>query len=300
MANSNGAGSFRPLAEARRVVVKLGTALLTGAVDQLDLPTMEDLVAQIVALRKRGVDMVVVTSGAVAAGKQSLEERDSAPDALPAPRERTPLLRQVLAAIGQSKLMEVYERLFGEHDVIVAQALLTRGDIDDDERRLNTQNTLQELLKLGVVPIINENDVVANDELAGVIIGDNDTLSAVVARILGADLLIILGEVAGLYSADPNVHPDVEFITEVPDLETLSAEVSGPLSPTARGGMTTKISAARDATSAGTSVIIADGHEPEVLARLLSGEPLGTWFAAAPGADGQRAALRQAQGERTG
>ena len=289
MANSNGAGSFRPLAESRRVVVKLGTALLTGAVDQLDLPTMEDLVAQIVALRRRGVDVVVVTSGAVAAGKQSLEERDSAPDALPAPRERTPLLRQVLAAIGQSKLMEVYERLFGEHDVIVAQALLTRGDIDDDERRLNTQNTLQELLKLGVVPIINENDVVANDELAGVIIGDNDTLSAVVARILGADLLIILGEVAGLYSADPNVHPDVEFITEVPNLETLSAEVSGPLSPTARGGMTTKISAARDATSAGTSVIIADGHEPDVLARLLSGEPLGTWFAAAQGAAAQRA-----------
>ena len=280
MASSNGAGSFRPLAEARRVVVKLGTALLTGAVDQLDLPTMEDLVGQIVALRKRGVDVVVVTSGAVAAGRQSLEERDSAPDALPLPRERTPLLRQVLAAIGQSKLMEVYERLFGEHEVIVAQALLTRGDIDDDERRLNTQNTLQELLRLGVVPIINENDVVANDELEGVIIGDNDTLSAVVARILGADLLIILGEVAGLYSADPNVHPDVEFITEVPDLETLSAEVSGPLSPTARGGMTTKISAARDATSAGTSVIIADGHEPDVLARLLSGEPLGTWFAA--------------------
>ena len=300
MASSNGAGSFRPLAESRRVVVKLGTALLTGAVDQLDLPTMEDLVGQIVALRKRGVDVVVVTSGAVAAGRQSLVERDSAPDALPAPRERTPLLRQVLAAIGQSKLMEVYERLFGEHEVIVAQALLTRGDIDDDERRLNTQNTLKELLRLGVVPIINENDVVANDELEGVIIGDNDTLSAVVARILGADLLIILGEVAGLYSADPNVHPDVEFITEVPDLETLSAEVSGPLSPTARGGMTTKISAARDATSAGTSVIIADGHEPNVLARLLSGEPLGTWFAAAPGAHGQRAALRQAQGERTG
>ena len=280
MASTNGAGSFRPLAETRRVVVKLGTALLTGAVDQLDLPTMEDLVAQIVALRKRGVDVAVVTSGAVAAGKQALEERDSAPDALPLPRERTPQLRQVLAAIGQSKLMEVYERLFGEHDVIVAQALLTRGDIDDDERRLNTQNTLEELLKLGVVPIVNENDVVAHDELEGVIIGDNDTLSAVVARILGADLLVILGEVAGLYSADPNVHPDVEFITEVQDLEDLSAEVSGPLSPTARGGMTTKISAARDATSAGTSVIIADGHEPDVLARLLSGEPLGTWFAA--------------------
>lgn len=280
MASSNGAGSLRPLAEARRVVVKLGTALLTGAVDQLDLPTMKDLVGQIVALRERGVEVVVVTSGAVAAGRQALEERHSAPDALPAPRERTPLLRQVLAAVGQSRLMQVYEQLFDARGFIVAQALLTRGDVDDEVRRKNTQNTLEELLKLGVVPIVNENDVVANDELEGVIIGDNDTLSAVVARILGADLLIILGEVAGLYSADPNVHPDVELITEVPDLEALAADVSGPLSPTARGGMTTKIQAARDITAAGISVIIADGHQPDVLARLLAGEPLGTWFAA--------------------
>lgn len=281
MASSNGAGSLRPLAEARRVVVKLGTALLTGAVDQLDLPTMKDLVGQIVVLRERGVEVVVVTSGAVAAGRQALEERDSAPDALPVPRERTPLLRQVLAAVGQSRLMQVYEELFDARGVVVAQALLTRGDVDDEVRRKNTQNTLEELLKLGVVPIINENDVVANDELEGVIIGDNDTLSAVVARMLSADLLIILGEVAGLYSADPNVHPDVELIPEVVDLEALSADVGGPLSPTARGGMVTKISAAREATVAGTSVIIADGHLPDVLARLLAGEPLGTWFAAA-------------------
>ena len=280
MASSNGAGSLRPLAEARRVVVKLGTALLTGAVDQLDLPTMKDLVGQIVALRERGVEVVVVTSGAVAAGRQALEAQHSAPDALPVPRERTPLLRQVLAAVGQSRLMQVYEELFDARGVIVAQALLTRGDVDDEVRRKNTQNTLEELLNLGVVPIVNENDVVANDELEGVIIGDNDTLSAVVARILGANLLIILGEVAGLYSADPNVHPDVELITEVPDLEALAADVSGPLSPTARGGMTTKIQAARDITVAGISVIIADGHQPDVLARLLAGEPLGTWFAA--------------------
>ena len=281
MADTNGAGSLRPLAEARRVVVKLGTALLSGAVDQLDLPTMEDLVRQVVALRERGIEVVVVTSGAVAAGRQALEERDAAIADLDNPDERTPLLRQVLAAIGQSRLMRVYERFFGAQGVVIAQALLTRGDVDDEERRLNTQNTFEELLSLSVVPIVNENDVVANEELEGVIIGDNDTLSAVVARIIGADLLIILGEVAGLYSADPNVHPDVELIPEVLDLESLAAEVSGPLSPTARGGMTTKISAARDATSAGTSVIIADGHLPDVLARLLAGEPLGTWFAAA-------------------
>ncbi len=280
MADTNGAGSLRPLAEARRVVVKLGTALLSGAVDQLDLPTMEDLVRQVVALRERGIEVVVVTSGAVAAGRQALEERDATIADLDDPAERTPLLRQVLAAIGQSRLMRVYERFFGARGVVIAQALLTRGDVDDDERRRNTQNTFEELLGLGVVPIVNENDVVANEELEGVIIGDNDTLSAVVARIIGADLLIILGEVAGLYSADPNVHPDVELIPEVLDLESLAAEVSGPLSPTARGGMTTKISAARAATAVGTSVIIADGHLPDVLSRLLAGEPLGTWFAA--------------------
>lgn len=281
MADTNGAGPLRPLAEARRVVVKLGTALLSGAADQLDLPTMEDLVRQVVALRERGIEVVVVTSGAVAAGRQALEEREASIGNLGNPAERTPLLRQVLAAIGQSRLMRVYERFFGARRVVIAQALLTRGDVDDEERRRNTQNTFEELLSLGVVPIVNENDVVANEELEGVIIGDNDTLSAVVARIIGADLLIILGEVAGLYSADPNVHPDVELIPEVLDLEDLAAEVSGPLSPTARGGMTTKISAAREATAAGTSVIIADGHLPEVLERLLAGEPLGTWFAAA-------------------
>lgn len=283
MADTNGAGSLRPLAEVRRVVVKLGTALLTGTVNRLDLPTMQDLVDQVVALRQRGVEVVVVTSGAVAAGREALEARDPAL-ASEAP-STTPLLRQVLAAVGQSKLMQVYERLFGERGVIVAQALLTRGEVDDEERRLNTQNTLQELLTLGVVPIVNENDVVASDELQGVIIGDNDTLSAVVARILGADLLIILGEVAGLYSADPNVHPDVEFIAEVQDLEALSAEVGGPLSASARGGMVTKISAARSATAAGAGVIIADGHEPDVLLRLLAGEPLGTWFPAAQRAE---------------
>ncbi|MDE2970288.1 MAG: glutamate 5-kinase [Chloroflexota bacterium] len=303
MADTNGAGTLRPLAGARRVVVKLGTALLTGAVDQLDLPTMQDLVGQVVALRERGVEVVVVTSGAVAAGRQALEERDSAPDALPAPRERTPLLRQVLAAVGQSRLMHVYEQLFGARGVIVAQALLTRGDVDDEIRRKNTQNTLEELLKLGVVPVVNENDVVANDELEGVIIGDNDTLSGMVARMLSADLLIILGEVAGLYSADPNVHPDVELIPEVLDLEALAADVSGPLSPTARGGMVTKIQAAREITAAGIDVIIADGHQPDVLARLLAGEPLGTWFSAqraeeATPFDQAQDRLRQAQGER--
>ena len=281
MAMTNGASSQRPLAGVRRVVVKLGTALLTGAVDQLDLPTLEALVSQIVGLRERGVEVVMVTSGAVAAGRQALEARTTTPVKLGDPAPGTPLLRQVLAAVGQSRLMQVYERFFGARGVVVAQALLTRGDVDDEVRRRNTRNTLEELLKLGVLPIVNENDVVANDELEGVIIGDNDTLSAVVARILQADLLIILGEVAGLYSADPNVHPDVEFIAEVPDLEALSADVGGPLSARARGGMVTKISAAREATAAGTSVIIADGHEPDVLARLLAGESLGTWFTAA-------------------
>ena len=214
--------------------------------------------------------MLVVSSGAVAAGRQALEGRADPADNV--------TLRQALAAVGQSRLMQVYEGLFAASNVSVAQALLTRGDIDIDVHRQNTQNTLRELLRLRVVPIINENDVVAVDELEGVVIGDNDTLSGVVARLVGADLLVILGDVEGLFSADPNTHKDVRLIPVVYDLDAVEAEVSGPLRARARGGMVTKISAARQATAAGTSVGLADGREAEVLTRLLDGESLGTWF----------------------
>ncbi len=267
---TTGSGSNRPLADAQRVVVKLGTGLLTGGVGVLDTDIMAKLVAQIIALHQRGVEVLVVSSGAVAAGRQALEGRADPADNV--------TLRQALAAVGQSKLMQVYEGLFAASHVSVAQALLTQGDIEDDVHRQNTQNTLRELLRLRVVPIINENDVVAVDELEGVVIGDNDTLSGVVARMVEADLLVILGEVAGLFSADPNTNMDVTLIPVVEDLDGLEAEVSGPLSDRARGGMVTKIRAARQATSAGTSVVIADGREPEVLTRLLAGESLGTWF----------------------
>ena len=270
MAMTTGPESKRPLTETQRVVVKLGTGLLTGGVDVLDVDIMAKLVAQIVALHQRGVEVLVVSSGAVAAGRQALEGRADPADNV--------TLRQALAAVGQSRLMQVYEGLFAASNVSVAQALLTRGDIDIDGHRQNTQNTLRELLRLRVVPIINENDVVAVDELEGVVIGDNDTLSGVVARLVGADLLVILGDVEGLFSADPNTHKDVRLIPVVYDLDAVEAEVSGPLSARARGGMVTKISAARQATAAGTSVVIADGREAEVLTRLLDGESLGTWF----------------------
>jgi len=270
MAMTTGSGSRRPLVDAQRVVVKLGTGLLTGGVGVLDVDMMAKLVAQIVELHQRGVEVLVVSSGAVAAGRQALEGRADPADNV--------TLRQALAAVGQSKLMQVYEGLFAASNVSVAQALLTQGDIEDDVHRQNTQNTLRELLRLRVVPIINENDVVAVDELEGVVIGDNDTLSGVVSRLVEADLLVILGEVAGLFSADPNTHKDVQLIPVVEDLDALEAEVGGPLSERARGGMVTKISAARLATAAGTSVVIADGREPDVLTRLLAGESLGTWF----------------------
>ena len=270
MAMTTGPESKRPLTETQRVVVKLGTGLLTGGVDVLDVDIMSKLVAQIVALHQRGVEVLVVSSGAVAAGRQALEGRADPADNV--------TLRQALAAVGQSRLMQVYEGLFAASNVSVAQALLTRGDIDIDVHRRNTQNTLRELLRLGVVPIINENDVVAVDELEGVVIGDNDTLSGVVARLVGADLLVILGDVEGLFSADPHTHKDVRLIPVVYDLDAVEAEVGGPLSARARGGMVTKIGAARQATSAGTSVVIADGREAEVLTRLLDGESLGTWF----------------------
>jgi glutamate 5-kinase len=270
MAMTTGPDSKRPISSAQRVVVKLGTGLLTGGVDVLDMDIMANLVAQIVALHQRGIEVLVVSSGAVAAGRQSLNGSADPADNV--------TLRQALAAVGQSKLMQVYEGLFAASNVSVAQALLTRGDIEDDVHRQNTQNTLRELLRLRVVPIINENDVVAVDELEGVVIGDNDTLSGVVARLMNADLLVILGEIAGLYSADPNTHKDVQLIPVVEDLDALEAEVGGPLNDKARGGMVTKISAARQTTATGTSVVIADGRTPDVLIRLLDGESLGTWF----------------------
>jgi len=260
----------------RRLVAKFGTALLTGGGDRLDLEVMSSLVGQVARLREQGVDVVIVTSGAIAAGGHRLGPKAKL---LSKGRREVPT-RQVLASVGQSYLMQAYDQLFAWHDLVVAQTLLTRRDLADRGGYLNARNTLLALLELGVIPIINENDVVAVEEIEGAKIGDNDTLSALVAGLVDADLLAILGDTGGLYTADPRQDPTARLIPRVERVDEALAELAGRPGPRGTGGMATKLQAAKLATAGGTDVVIAHGREPQVLLRLARGEPLGTWFPA--------------------
>ena len=253
----------------RRIVAKLGTNVLTAGTDRLDLEVMAALVGQVARLHKAGAAVLVVTSGAIAAGRHRLGvSRD---------RKGMPF-RQMLAAVGQSDLMQAYQELFAWHDITVAQTLLTRRDLADRQGYLNARNTLLGLLELGVTPIINENDVVAVDEIEGAKIGDNDNLSALVANLVDADLLVLLTDQAGLYTADPRRDAKARLIPRVeridPEIERLAGDTMGR----GVGGMVTKLQAARLALAGGTDVVIADGREREVLIRLARGEELGTFF----------------------
>ena len=257
----------------RRIVAKAGTSLLTKGSDSLDDDAMASLTDEIAELHRRGAEAILVSSGAVAAGRHALR----------VPRESKDLpMRQVLAAVGQGHLMHAYEQLFGRKGISVAQALLSRRDLTDRLGYLNVRNTLMGLLERGVVPIVNENDVVAVEELAGEHFGDNDTLSALVANLVDADLLVMLGEVEGLFTADPHLDPDARLIPEVGHLSSDISALGGPsVDDGARGGMATKLEAARLATTSGVNVVIASGMEPDVLTRLACGASIGTFFPAA-------------------
>ena len=254
----------------RRVVVKAGTALITGGSNELDIATMSDLVGQIAQLQDEGHQMLLVSSGAVAAGRHAIGRSNG---------HGSLNMRQLLAAIGQGRVMSAYERLFGQHGIHVAQALLTGRDINDREGYLNIRNTLLGLIDLKVVPIINENDVVAVDELGGEMFGDNDMLSAMVANIVDADLLIMLGRVNGLYTSDPNLDTAAR---PIPVVTAFTDEIEALGGPSAdgrgRGGMTTKLEAAKLATASGVDSIVASGKQPRVIRRLVCGESLGTFF----------------------
>ena len=255
----------------RRIVVKVGTTLLTDGADRLNLEAMDTLVEQMSRLRAESREAVLVSSGAVAAGHGVL--------GIPRAGRDVPV-KQVLAAAGQGRLMHAYEQLFGRHEIPVAQALLTRRDLSDRLGYLNVRNTLLSLLELKVVPIVNENDVVAVDELAGDAFGDNDNLSALVANLVDADLLVMLGRVQGLFTADPNLG-EGELIRRVDRLdERIEAVAGAPLDSRGRGGMATKLEAARLATASGVDVVIASGLEPDILPRLASGGSIGTFFPA--------------------
>jgi glutamate 5-kinase len=254
----------------RRIVVKFGTSLLTGGSERLDRNIMSSLVAQVAQLHKQGLEVIIVSSGAITSGRHEL--------GLTKQIKGIPF-RQVLASVGQHRLMNLYEQLFAKHKITVAQALLAKADLLDRAGYLNARNTLLALLELKVLCIVNENDVVAVDEIQEAIFGDNDNLSAMVANLIDADLLLILTDTGGLYTADPHRDPRAQLIPQVEvidaEIERLAADTPSRLGV---GGMITKVEAARLATSCGVTVVIADGKEADVILRLARGEAIGTRF----------------------
>jgi glutamate 5-kinase len=259
----------------RRIVAKFGTNVLTAGTDRLNLELMSSLVAQVAGLHKRGAQVLVVTSGAIAAGRHRLGLHDAKKD-----RKDIPF-RQVLAAVGQSDLMQTYQELFSRHDITVAQTLLTKRDLADRLGYLNARNTLLAMLELRVLPVINENDVVASDEIEGAKIGDNDNLSALVSNLVDADMLALLTDIGGLYTADPRTDPNAALIPRVDKIDaSVEALAGGTQSERSTGGMATKIQAAKLATGGGADLYVVAGKEPDVIRRLAEGESVGTYFPA--------------------
>ena len=249
------------MAKYNRIVVKIGTSVLTEGTQQLSHSKMVDLARQCAELHRQGYDIIICTSGAIAAGRESLYY-----PAMPA----TVAHKQMLAAVGQSKLMMMWERFFDIYGIHIGQILLTHSDVESRHRFLNAQDTLNALIQHRIIPIINENDAVATEEIK---IGDNDNLSALVAVLVGADLLILLTDQSGLYSADPNEDPDAKLIMQVDVIDDQLRAVAGKShSNLGVGGMATKLDAALVARRAGTEVIIASGNGANAISRIIEGK----------------------------
>lgn len=249
---------------ARRWVVKIGSSLITNNGTGLDREAIENWVRQLVSLQQGGIEVVLVSSGAVAEGVKRLGLKK---------RPREIHLQQAAAAVGQMGLIQTYESCFQQYGVHTAQVLLTHDDLSNRRRYLNARSTLAGLVGMRVVPVINENDTVATAELC---FGDNDTLGALVANLLGADTLIILTDQKGLHEADPRTQADAPLIAEAMAEDSRLLAMAGGSGSLGRGGMITKISAARLAARSGARTIIANGREPDVLVRLAQGESIGT------------------------
>ena len=255
------------IAEAKRVVVKVGTSTITYSNGKINYEKIEKLARIMTDLQNQGKEMILVSSGAGAAGVGRLG-LDAKPSTIPG--------KQACAAVGQGILMHIYERLFGEYGQVVAQVLLTKADMVNRHSYANARNALQEMISWGVIPIINENDVVAIDEFK---IGDNDNLSALVASLADADLDILLSDIDGLYTANPKTHPEAKLVSVVEEVTpAIEATAGGVGSKNATGGMLTKLQAAKNALSAGIALVIANGENLEVLRRIMKGEPVGTLF----------------------
>ena len=250
-----------------RIVVKVGTSTLAYPTGRLNIRHAEELVKVLSDLKNEGHEVILVSSGAIGMGVGKLS--------LPA-RPKDTTTKQACAAVGQCELMYTYDRLFGQYNHTVAQMLLTWEDFDHEQRRRNLQNTLERLLQLRAIPIINENDPVACAEYS---LGDNDTLAALVATCIHADLVVLLSDIDGLYTADPHTHPEAELIPVVeeitPEIELLAGGAGSSLGT---GGMLTKVTAAKRATAAGVDMIITNGAHAEVLYDIVEGKPVGTRF----------------------
>lgn len=258
---------FNKLKNINRVVIKVGTSTLTHANGRLNLESMEKLVRQIADIHNKGIEVVLISSGAIGAGigKLGLKEK---PKTIPE--------KQAAAAVGQGILMHMYEKLFSEYGQISAQILLTKEDMNHRMRFLNARNTFFSLLSQNVIPIVNENDAIVVDEIK---FGDNDTLSAIVSSVVDADLLIILSDIDGLYDKNPKIHEDAKLIKYIEDITPeIENSAGGAGSSLGTGGMITKIKAAKIATCAGTSMIIVNGSTNNIIRDILNFKDVGTFF----------------------
>ena len=267
--------------DKQRIVIKIGSSSLqhpqTG---DLDYTKLDVLVRELCNLRNQGKDVVLVSSGAIAVGKKAIGQFAVTLES------KNMGFKQACAAIGQARLMMTYQKLFSEYNQIAAQILMTKNILTDDVNRTNAYNTFTELLRLGVIPIVNENDTVSTYAIRldedDVLIGDNDTLSAIVASLIGADLLILLSDIDGLYTDDPRKNPNTKFIEYVEKLDDtyMSMGKASTGSSVGTGGMNTKMNAAKIATSAGADMIIANSKDIRIIHRIMDGRNIGTFFAA--------------------
>lgn len=265
------------LKDKKRIVVKIGSSSLTHKeTGDMDYIRMEKLVRELADIRNQGKEVILVSSGAIAAGKNAVNLKNIRVDS-----QESLAVKQACSAVGQARLMMTYQRLFAEYNQIAAQILMTKNTIVDNLNRYNAHNTFSELLKLGAIPIVNENDTITTYEIE---FGDNDTLSAIVAALVDADLLILLSDIDGLYTDDPRKNPDAAFIEQVDELtdELMGMGKGSTGSSVGTGGMNTKLVAARIATKSNVDMIIANSRDIGVLHRILSGEKEGTLFVAHP------------------
>ncbi|MGL4363296.1 MAG: glutamate 5-kinase [Cellulosilyticaceae bacterium] len=260
------------LKNCKKIVVKIGTSSLTHSNGNINLRKMEKLALVLTDLKQQGKEVILVSSGAIGVGAKRINLKE---------RPQSLELKQATAAIGQAILMQIYEKFFGEYNQVIAQVLLTKDVIENSIKNQNAKNTFEKLLELSVIPIVNENDCISTDQIEGCRFGDNDTLSALVAKLVDADILILLTDIDGLYTDNPQTNPKAEFISEVHEItDEIKKLGKDSNSEFGTGGMATKITAAQIAKTSKTHTVVALGDNINNIYDILEGKEVGTWFIA--------------------